>query len=220
LPVIPADPAPVEDAYAALARRGELGAYWTEHRYYSVGGHERLPLTEEFFRRRPTVILDRDGVLNERPPRAQYVRSPDEFAWLPGALESLRLLTHAGYRTIVVSNQAGVNRGAMTHEDVSRVHERMRADAERAGARIDAVYYCPHDWDEGCACRKPLPGMLFAAQREYSLDLTRTPMVGDDERDGKAARAAGCPFLAVDGERSLLDHVLGLVTHQGAEAST
>ncbi len=217
---VPVEPAPVEDAYAELARRGELGAYWTNHRYYSVGGHDRLPLTQEFFRRRPTVILDRDGVLNERPPRAEYVRSPDAFVWLPGALEALRLLHVAGHRTIVVSNQAGVNRGVMTEGDVARVHARMQADAERAGGRIDAVYHCPHDWDEGCECRKPRPGMLFAAQRDFSLDLTRTPMIGDDERDGEAARAAGCPFLVVDDHRSLLDHVTRLVEQRSVTAPT
>ena len=66
------------------------------------------------------------------------------------------------------------------------------------------IYYCPHDWDEGCDCRKPRPGMLFQAQREFDLDLTRTPFIGDDERDGQAADAAGCPFLRVDAtDRSL-----------------
>jgi histidinol-phosphate phosphatase family protein len=190
--------------YPELVRRGELGAYVTEHRYYSVGSHRRLALTEEFFARRPTVILDRDGVLNERPPRAEYVRSREEFTWLDGALEALRLLAEAGYRVVVVSNQAGIARGAMTEDDLVAIHERMKEEAAGAGGRIDAIYYCPHDWDEGCECRKPRPGMLFQAQKDLSLDLSRTLFVGDDERDGEAADAAGCPF-ALASDQSLLD---------------
>jgi D-glycero-D-manno-heptose 1,7-bisphosphate phosphatase len=196
--------------YPELVRRGELGAYVTEHRYYSVGSHRRLALTDEFFARRPTVILDRDGVLNERPPRAEYVRSWDEFRWVDGALEALRLLADADYRVIVVSNQAGIARGAMDEDDLAAVHERMKAEAAEAGGRIDAIYFCPHGWDEGCECRKPRPGMLFQAQKDFSLDLSRTLFVGDDERDGEAADAAGCPFELVS-DRSLLDLTRSLI---------
>ena len=211
LPLLPAHQELFEQAvYPVLAERGQLAAWWSEHRYYSVGGVERLPYTEEFFARRPAILLDRDGVLNERPPRAQYVTSPDQVRWLPGSVEALRLLTEAGYRIAVISNQAGVGRGAMTEQDLVQVTARMDADAAAAGARIDATYHCTHDWDAGCRCRKPAPGMLFAAQRDLSLDLTRTLFVGDDDRDGLAAVAAGCPFLQVTEDRSLLDIVRAL----------
>lgn len=208
LPLLPAHQELFEQAvYPVLAERGQLSAWWSEHRYYSVGGLERLPHTEEFFARRPAILLDRDGVLNERPPQAQYVTSPEGVRWLPGSLEALRLLTEAGYRIAVVSNQAGVGRGAMSEHDLEAVTARMTADAEAAGARIEATYHCTHDWDEGCLCRKPAPGMLFSAQRDLSLDLTRTLFVGDDDRDGLAAAAAGCPFEQVTEDRSLLDIV-------------
>jgi D-glycero-D-manno-heptose 1,7-bisphosphate phosphatase len=201
--------------YPPLATERKLAAYVTDHRYYSVGSHERLPLTNAFLAGMPTVVLDRDGVLNRRPPRAQYVRSWEEWQWLPGALESLKLLADSGYRVLVVSNQAGINRGAMSEADVLAVHERMRAEAAAAGGRIDAVYYCPHDWDEGCECRKPKPGMLFQAQRDHHLDLTHTPFIGDDERDAEAAEAAGAPFELVTDERPLLDIVNDLVMRHG-----
>lgn len=191
--------------YGPLADRGRLGAYWSAHRYYSVGGHRRLPLTEAFFARRPTVILDRDGTLNERPARAEYITHPDQLRWLPGALDALREFADHGWRTIVVTNQAGVARGALTPSDLQAVHERLRSDAAAAGGRIDAIYHCPHGWDEGCDCRKPAPGMLIQAQRDHHLDLTRTFFVGDDERDGRAADAAGCMFARVDAQQSLYD---------------
>ena len=190
----------------------QLCAYVTAHRYYSVGTHERLPLTEEFLARRPAVILDRDGVLNRRPPRGEYVRSWREWEWLPGSLEALRLFKERGFRVVIVSNQAGVARGVMSEDDVADIHSRMIAEVADAGGEIEKVYYCPHGWDDGCACRKPKPGMLFNAQRDYSLDLSRTYFIGDDERDGQAADAAGCPWLAVSDKVSLLDHAHGMLT--------
>ena len=202
--------------YPQLAARGELGGYVTEHRYYSVGSLERLPATERFLARRPTVILDRDGTLNHRPPRAEYVTAPDEFRWLPGSLEALALLKQAGYRVVIVSNQAGINRGALTEADLRAIHARMTADAEQAGGSVDAIYHCPHDWNEGCECRKPAPGMLLQAQRDLDLDLTRTTFMGDDDRDGQAANAAGCRFIMVDGERPLLHAARSLVAESVA----
>ena len=220
MPLLPEHQELFEEAvYPALTERGELGAYWTEHRYYSVGGHERLHLTEEFFARRPTVLLDRDGTLNVRPPRAEYICAPDDFVWLPGAQESLRLFAEAGWKVILLSNQPGIARGMVSEEAVEAIHQKMILEAEAAGGRIDAIYYCPHGWDEGCFCRKPQPGMLFEAQRDHSLDLSRITFVGDDERDGEAADAAGARFAMVDEETSLLDHTHRLLAEEPVEAS-
>jgi histidinol-phosphate phosphatase family protein len=203
--LLPRDDAVLEQiVYPELVRRRELLAYVTDHRYYSVGSLERLPVTAQFLARRPTLLLDRDGVLNRRPPRAEYIRRPEDFEWLPGSLEALRLLTEAGYRLVMISNQAGIARGAMTDADLAAVELRMCADATAAGGRIEATYYCRHDWDAGCECRKPRPGMLFLAQRDFALDLTRTAFIGDDERDRQAAEAAGMPFMLATDDQPLL----------------
>jgi D-glycero-D-manno-heptose 1,7-bisphosphate phosphatase len=203
----------IEEAlYPQLTRERQLAAHVTDHRYYSVGSPQRLPLTEEFLARKPAVILDRDGVLNRRPPRGEYVRHAGEFEWLPGSLEALRLFHEAGYRIIVASNQAGVARGQLTTDSLETIHDRARTEAQRAGGAIDAIYYCPHDWDDGCECRKPKPGLLFQAQRDFSLDLTRTHFLGDDERDLQAAEAAGAPGLLVTDEQSLLVRARQLVS--------
>ncbi|MDH3262623.1 MAG: HAD-IIIA family hydrolase [Paracoccaceae bacterium] len=212
MPLLPEHQELFEQAvYPPLAEQHRLNAYWSEHRYYSVGNLERLPITEDFLARRPAILIDRDGVLNEKAPRAHYVTRPEEFRFLPGVLDALRRLNEANYKIIIVSNQAGINRGAMTEDDLAAVHRKMMAEIEAAGGRVDAIYHCPHDWDEGCDCRKPKPGMLNQAQREWHLDLTRTIFVGDDERDGEAAEAAGCPFELVTHQRSLLDIVAGIV---------
>lgn len=203
--------------YPTLAERRELSAFVSDHRYLSVGAPHRLPLTEEFFRRKKTVILDRDGVLNRRPPRASYVRNRQEFQWLPGALEALRMLNDAGYRVVVVSNQAGIARGAMTEADLGEIHEAMTADVAAAGGKIEAIYHCPHDWNAGCECRKPAPGMLFQAQRDLTLDLSRTFFVGDDDRDGEAAERAGCLFAQISPDRPLLDWVIRFINDHNTE---
>jgi D-glycero-D-manno-heptose 1,7-bisphosphate phosphatase len=107
----------------------------------------------------------------------------------------------------------------MSTAEVDAVNERMRRDAAAAGGRIDAFYYCPHDWDEGCDCRKPRPGLLFAAQRDHQLDLTRTTFVGDDERDVEAALAANAlPLLLPEGE-SLLEATRTLVARRDGVAA-
>ncbi|MBI4575127.1 MAG: HAD-IIIA family hydrolase [Planctomycetes bacterium] len=195
-----------ETTYTRLAARRQLLAFRTGHRYYSIGSMERVSLTESFLARRPAVLVDRDGVLNRKPPRAEYVRSWEEFEWLPDALDALRLFHETGYRVIVVSNQAGVARGALSEEGLAAIHDRMRSAVRAAGGRIDAVYHCPHDWDAGCDCRKPKPGMLYRAQREFDLDLTRVCFIGDDERDLEAARAAGCRGLLAREAGEFLDH--------------
>lgn len=189
--------------FPQLAQQRQLLAFTTDHRYYSVSNHQRLPLTEAFLARLPTVILDRDGVLNQKMPRAQYVRSWKEWTWLPEVLEALRAFKQAGYRVIVVTNQAGIARGVMTHADLQEIHVHMQREVVEAGGQIDAIYHCPHGWDEGCRCRKPEPGMLFQAQRDFHLDLSRVWFVGDDERDGLAAAAAGCHFAMVTAGNSL-----------------
>ena len=200
-----------ETVYPVLAGRRELAAFVTDHRYYSVGSVSRLPMTEMFLARHPTVILDRDGVINRKPPRACYVRTWSEFEWLPGAQEALAQLKQAGYRVIVISNQAGIARGAMTEVDLLEINRQMVSEATRTGGRVEAIYYCPHHWDEGCECRKPKPGMLFQAQRDFNLDLSRTWFIGDDERDAQAAHAAGCGSMLVTEDCSLLALVQSLL---------
>ena len=217
LDLLPEDDVPFEEAiYTPLAEQGRLTAYASDHRYYSIGSLDRLPATEAFLQRTPSVILDRDGVLNCKRPRAQYVRNWSEWEWCPGSLEALRLLCDAGFRTIIASNQPGVSRGAMSEADLDDVHRRMRGEIAQAGGRIDAIYYCPHNWDDGCDCRKPKPGLLYQAQRDFHLDLTRTPFIGDDERDEAAAAAAECPFVRVSDTRSLLDITQQLLERKGS----
>lgn len=143
----------------------------------------------------PAAFLDRDGVLNHRIPGDTYVTRPEELVVLPHAAEGVRELARRGYLTVVVTNQRGVGRGLMSLDDLEAVHQRLHRELSRGGARLDAIYACPHDRDAGCACRKPRPGLLLQAARELDLDLSRSLLVGDSDHDLEAGRAAGVPLL-------------------------
>jgi D-glycero-D-manno-heptose 1,7-bisphosphate phosphatase len=137
------------------------------------------------------LILDRDGVLNEEAPAGGYVRAATEFRWLPGALTGLALLHGSGVRLSVVTNQSGIGRGLMTREDLASVHARMQAEAAACGAPLDCVLFCPHAPGEGCACRKPAPGLILEAIERSGIAPRETLTVGDDARDLEAAQRAG-----------------------------
>ena len=140
------------------------------------------------------VFLDRDGLICRD---VHYLRHPDQFELLPGAAEGIRRLNGLGVRVIVVTNQSGIARGYFTEEDLRRIHQRMEEELGRRGARLDAIYYCPHHPDEGCPCRKPRTGMLERAARDFNLDLKRCFMIGDRRLDLEAGRRAGCTFILV-----------------------
>jgi D-glycero-D-manno-heptose 1,7-bisphosphate phosphatase len=137
------------------------------------------------------VILDRDGVLNREAHGAGYVLEPAEFFWLPGALEALAMLRRAGLHLSVATNQSGVGRGLMSVAQLEAIHDRMRTEAARNGAALDAVLFCPHAPDDGCACRKPAPGLIHEALARSGIAAAESLVVGDDQRDLEAASRAG-----------------------------
>ncbi|MCK4500535.1 D-glycero-beta-D-manno-heptose 1,7-bisphosphate 7-phosphatase [Candidatus Babeliales bacterium] len=187
-----------------LIEKHQLSGYLTDHRYYSIGSLERISKTEEFLQPKKVIFLDRDGVINKKAPKAEYVKSWAEFEFLPGAIEAMRLLAQNNYKIFIISNQAGIARGAMTEQDLKNIHNNMEKELEKHNVKIERIYYCPHGWDEGCECRKPKPGMFFQAAREHDLDLSKSTFIGDDERDLQAGNAAGCRTILVDSELSLL----------------
>ena len=135
------------------------------------------------------VFLDRDGVINK--DRSDYVKSWEEFEFLPGVQDAFRVLALGPRQIVVVSNQSCIGRGLVSRETVDEIHARMTEAVRRSGGRIDAVYYCPHRPDEDCPCRKPRPGLILKAARELDIDLAASWMVGDDLKDLETAKAAG-----------------------------
>lgn len=142
------------------------------------------------------IFLDRDGTINLEK---NYLHRPEEFEFIPGAPEAVRLLKDAGYLVVVVTNQSGVARGYYAEADVERLHRHMDELLASHGTSIDRYYYCPHHPEQGengyridCDCRKPLPGMLLTAAAELGIDLTASWMIGDKLVDVEAGMGAGC----------------------------
>jgi D-glycero-D-manno-heptose 1,7-bisphosphate phosphatase len=145
------------------------------------------------------IILDRDGVINHDSD--QYIKSPDEWRAIPGSLEAIARLNHAGFRVVVATNQAGLGRGLYDTATMIAINDKMHKALAQVGGRIDAVFFCPHTAESDCDCRKPKPGMLTEIGRRFGVDLTGVPSIGDSLRDLQAAEAVGAqPILVLTGK--------------------
>jgi len=145
------------------------------------------------------VILDRDGVINHDSD--QFIKSPEEWRPIPGSLEAIARLTHAGFRVAVCTNQSGIGRGLFDMATLNAIHDKMHRALLQVGGRIDAVFFCPHTADARCECRKPRPAMMIEAGRRFGVDLATVPCIGDSLRDLQAADAAGAqPVLVLTGK--------------------
>jgi D-glycero-D-manno-heptose 1,7-bisphosphate phosphatase len=138
------------------------------------------------------AFLDRDGVINRKAMGEGYVTRWEDMHFLPGVAKSIALLNHARFRVIVVSNQRCVAKGLITSETLDLIHQHMCERLAVRGAKVDGVYYCPHEKQPPCSCRKPAPGMLLTAAHEHQVDLGASWMIGDSEIDVEAGRNAGC----------------------------
>jgi D-glycero-D-manno-heptose 1,7-bisphosphate phosphatase len=145
------------------------------------------------------VILDRDGTINADSD--EFIKSPQEWQPLPGALEAIAKMNHAGWHVAIASNQSGLGRGLFDVGSLNAMHAKMHKLLSAHGGRIDAIFYCPHSPDEGCTCRKPLPGLFEQIGERFGIELKGTPVVGDGLRDLQAGVAAGCePHLVLTGK--------------------
>lgn len=145
------------------------------------------------------VILDRDGTINEDSD--EFVKSPDEWLPLPGALEAIARLNHAGWHVVVASNQSGLGRGLFDVSTLNAMHAKMHKLLAGVGGRVDAIFYCPHGPEDACRCRKPEPGLFEQIAERFGVDLRHVPAVGDSARDILAGVAVGCePHLVLTGK--------------------
>lgn len=164
-------------------------------------------------RLRPAIFFDRDGTLIAEAPAGSAspaAHAPEHVVLLPGALDAIRMARAAGFLVVVVTNQPGPAKGQYSRADVAATHRALSDACARADAALDAIYVCEHHESGGaggdatliriCDCRKPRPGMLLAAARDLAIDLDRSAIIGDAERDMEAGRAAGVRCLRVGAE--------------------
>jgi len=157
-------------------------------------------IKQDRFRHLHTVFLDRDGVINEKMPEGQYVTRREELRVLPGVGEAIRRLNSRGCRVILVSNQRGIALGLYTAADLEAIHAWLKNFLESHGARLDGIYYCPHDRDE-CDCRKPMPGMFEQAVRDFpDIDSHSSVIIGDSLSDMEFGRRLGMTCILIQGD--------------------
>jgi D-glycero-D-manno-heptose 1,7-bisphosphate phosphatase len=146
---------------------------------------------------RKAAFLDRDGVINKKAPDEGYILSWNEFQILPEVAKAISLLNQAEFLVIVVTNQQCIAKGLLAPAGLDEIHKNMTAELAAAGARLDAIYFCPHGRDHSCACRKPATGMLLEASKEHNIDLSNSWMIGDTEADIVAGQNAGCKTVRI-----------------------
>ena len=155
------------------------------------------------------IILDRDGVINEDSD--QFIKNTSEWKPIPGSLEAIAKLNHAGYRVVIASNQSGIGRGLLDMGALNAINDKMYRVLAQVGGRIDALFYCPHAAEANCDCRKPKPGMFIDIAQRFNVDLAGVPSVGDSLRDLQAAVTAGAqPMLVLTGKGAKTEAAGGL----------
>jgi D-glycero-D-manno-heptose 1,7-bisphosphate phosphatase len=126
------------------------------------------------------VLIDRDGTLNVNK---HYLSDPAQFELIPRAAEAIKLLSELGLTNVVITNQSAIGRGFFDEKQLTKIHDKLKELLAAEGAKIDAVYFCPHTPDDNCNCRKPLPQMAYQAATDFSTDLKKSFVIGDNECD-------------------------------------
>ena len=141
------------------------------------------------------VFVDRDNTIAKDVP---YCSKPEDFELYPGTGESIRKLSEAGFKIILITNQSGIARGYFTKDMLNRIHRKMQADLAKCQAHIDYIYYCPHHPSDKCRCRKPEPGLIFKAAKDHNIDIQSSYFIGDSIHDIKAGNTAHCITILVN----------------------
>jgi D,D-heptose 1,7-bisphosphate phosphatase len=155
------------------------------------------------------IFLDRDGVINEE--RKDYVKDIDEFEIINGSLDAIKFLKQKNFLVVIITNQSAVNRGLISIKKLNKIHSFLEEKLLDLDTSIDGIYFCPHTPQENCKCRKPEPGLLLKAVQDLNIDLEKSLMIGDSEKDIKAAENAGCKGILLNNNQKLIDVVKKLI---------
>jgi histidinol-phosphate phosphatase family protein len=148
------------------------------------------------------VFIDRDGTINVN---VEYLDNPEDFQMYPGVAEGVKILNENGFLVIVITNQSGIARGYFTKETLEKIHQRMMKELKEKGAKIDAIYYCPHHPDDNCSCRKPETGLLEKAIKEHNIDTSHSYVIGDRMIDVEAGHKIGLKTVLIPERKKLVE---------------
>jgi len=186
-----------------MATKGMISGYLQQDAYHSISDPVRWKKTEHYLQNKKIILIDRDGVINKKAPRGEYISCWEDFQWIEDTRSALKTLANNGFKFVVISNQAGINRGMIDPDELERIHVNLIQQCKIDGIDILSIHVCPHHWDEDCDCRKPKPGMFYDASKQWFLRLDKTLFIGDDPRDCQAAFNAGCASVFVGSKEEL-----------------
>lgn len=178
-----------------FVEKGIAKAIINKIKYYSISDPVRWKQADKFFNNKKFILLDRDGVINEKAKKGEYITEIRQIKYIKNFIEDLKILSIYGYKFIVITNQAGISRGIVTEEKVNKINNKIKEDLMQYGINIEKFYVCPHHWNQNCFCRKPKPGMLIDACSEYDISVENTIFIGDSNTDIDAAEAVGCKSI-------------------------
>ena len=165
--------------------------------YHSISDKERLELMRKYLTPKKIILIDRDGIINVKAPRGEYIENWKGFKLIDDTIESMKKLALDGFCFIVITNQAGISRGMVSEENLMQIHRLMIDKLKNEGIPILDIYVCRHHWDDDCECRKPRAGLFYQIAREHFLRMDKTLYIGDDVRDCEAAYNAECGSVLV-----------------------
>lgn len=189
-----------------MAAKGMISGYLQQDAYHSISDPERWKKSERYLQDKKVILVDRDGVINVKAPRGEYISRWEDFQWIEDTRTALKTLAQEGFKFVLISNQAGINRGMVDPQELERIHANLVEQCKADGIEILSIHVCPHHWDEDCYCRKPKAGMFYDASKQWLLRLDKTLFIGDDPRDCQAAYNAGCASIFV-GSNDELAHL-------------
>lgn len=171
------------------------------------------------------IFLDRDGIINE--DRKDFVKTRNEFRFVPGIIDSIKKLNENGFEIIIVTNQSGVAGGFYTEKDLNEIHENMLEQMGKKDATVKDIFYCPHHpqgkvdkYRKICDCRKPKPGLILKAAKKYNIDPSETWMIGDSERNIEAGRRAGCRTIRIEGDKGIEGVIENISTEKNSKTDS
>ena len=181
----------------ALVNKKQVSGLVINEPYHSISDVDRLELTRKYLMPKKIILIDRDGVINVKAPRGEYIEHWGAFEWIDDTIQSMKQLSGDGFSFIVVTNQAGVSRGMVSEQELTKIHHLMIKELKRQNITVLGVYACVHHWDDNCGCRKPKAGLFTKISKDYLLRMDKTLYIGDDVRDCEAAYNAGCGSVLI-----------------------
>ena len=189
-----------------MAANHQISA-WVQHdSYHSISDPNRWQKAQEYLKPKKIILIDRDGVINKKASRGEYISKWEDFIWIKETRIAMKLMANEGFKFIIISNQAGIARGIISFTELEKIHNNMKNELQNDDIEILDIYICPHHWNEECFCRKPKPGMLLQASKDHLFRLDKTLYIGDDPRDVEAALNAGTDYILISEEKTNIDN--------------